>query len=43
MNKKINLDRIEEITEAIIKVARGDFSIQVPVTDKYDQIDALST
>jgi len=42
MKEKKNQDRIEAITEAIIKVARGDFSVQVPVTDDYDHIDALS-
>jgi len=34
--------RIEHITEAITKFARGDYSVQVPITDNYDQIDALS-
>ncbi|WP_167615423.1 ATP-binding protein [Maribellus sediminis] len=42
MKDKIDIDRLDAIIEAIIKVSRGDFSVQVPVTDNYDQIDALS-
>ncbi len=36
-----NTKRLEIFTEAIMKVARGDFSVQVPISDEYDQIDAL--
>ncbi len=36
-----NGKRIEYITEAIMKVARGDYSVQVPISENYDQIDAL--
>lgn len=34
--------RIQVIIEAVMKVARGDNSVQVPLSDRYDQIDALA-
>jgi len=41
MFNKRDSQRIQEITQAVMKVARGDNSVQVPISDNYDQIDAL--
>ncbi|WP_346861528.1 ATP-binding protein [uncultured Draconibacterium sp.] len=34
--------RIQSIIDVVMKVARGDNSVQAPMSDKYDQIDALA-
>lgn len=41
-NKKLKKDRINDIIEAIMKVGRGDFSVQVELSGKNDDIDSLS-
>ncbi|QIA09420.1 ATP-binding protein [Draconibacterium halophilum] len=37
-----NSERLENIIDAIMKVARGDYSVQVAVSNDYDQVDALA-
>jgi signal transduction histidine kinase len=41
-NKKLKKDRINDIIEAIMKVGQGDFSVQVELSGKNDEIDSLA-
>ncbi|MFC2048700.1 ATP-binding protein [Elusimicrobiota bacterium] len=41
MNETEN-KRIEEIIEAIIRVAKGEYSVQVPISGKNDALDSLA-
>jgi len=42
MDKKLDQHRIKEMLEAVIKVARGDFSAQLELSDKNDDLDSLA-
>ena len=42
MNKTLEKGRINEIIEAIMKVARGDYSVQIELADRNDEIDSLA-
>ncbi|MCX6233313.1 MAG: HAMP domain-containing protein [Bacteroidetes bacterium] len=42
MDKTLEKDRINEIIETVIKVARGDYSVQLELSDKNDDIDSLA-
>jgi hypothetical protein len=42
MRKKSDKDRINEMLEAIIKVAQGDFSIQIEISERNDLLDSLA-
>jgi nitrogen fixation/metabolism regulation signal transduction histidine kinase len=42
MNEKLNKDRMSEIIEAVKKVARGDYSVQMKLSNKNDDIDSLA-
>ncbi|MBU0765533.1 MAG: PAS domain S-box protein, partial [Bacteroidetes bacterium] len=42
MGKTIKKDRIYEIIEAVMKVARGDYSVQIELSDENDDIDSLA-
>lgn len=39
---KSEIERIEILIEALMKVAQGDYSVQVELSDKNDHLDALS-
>ncbi|MGD2089131.1 MAG: ATP-binding protein [Candidatus Aminicenantes bacterium] len=41
-NEKLKKDRIDKIIEAIMKVGQGDFSVQIEISDKNDDIDSLA-
>ncbi|MBE3122381.1 MAG: hypothetical protein IMZ58_09275 [Thermoplasmata archaeon] len=41
MDKPLEKDRISEIIEGITKVARGDYSIQIELSGKNDDLDSL--
>jgi len=41
-NENLKKDRIDEIIEAVIKVARGDFSLQIEPSGHNDDIDSLA-
>ena len=41
MISKNDRERIQGIIEAVMNVAKGELSTQVPISDNYDQIDAL--
>jgi PAS domain S-box-containing protein len=41
-NEKLKKDRINDIIEAIVKVGQGDFSVQVELSGKNDDIDSLA-
>ena len=41
MDKTLEKERINEIIEAIMKVARGDYSVQIELADRNDEIDSL--
>jgi len=41
-NKKLKKDRIDDIIEAIMKVGQGEFSVQVELSGKNDDIDSLA-
>ena len=41
-NKKLKKDRINDIIEAIMKVGQGDFSVQVELSGKNDDVDSLA-
>jgi len=43
MDEILKKDRINEIIEAVMKVAKGDYSIQIKLSGKDDDIDALAT
>jgi len=42
MGKTLGKERINEIIEAIIKVARGDYSVQIKLTGKNDEFDSIA-
>jgi signal transduction histidine kinase len=42
MDKTLEKERISEIIEAIMKVARGDYSVQIELSGKNDEIDSLA-
>lgn len=42
MDKTSEKERISEIIETIMKVARGDYSVQVELSGKNDEIDSLA-
>ena len=42
MDKKSEKERINEMIEAIMKVARGDYSVQIKLSDKNDDLDSLA-
>ena len=39
---KISEDRINEMIEAVMKVARGDYSVQIELSSKNDDLDSLA-
>jgi two-component system cell cycle sensor histidine kinase/response regulator CckA len=39
---KMKADRIDDMIEAIVRVARGDYSAQVKLSGEYDEIDSLA-
>ena len=39
---KTSEDRINEMIEAVIKVARGNYSVQIELSDKNDDLDSLA-
>jgi len=39
---KTSEDRINEMIEAVMKVARGDYSVQIELSDKNDDLDSLA-
>jgi nitrogen fixation/metabolism regulation signal transduction histidine kinase len=41
MKEKLSEERINEFIDSIIKVARGDYSVQVEVSNESDDLDAL--
>jgi signal transduction histidine kinase len=41
-NEKLKKDRIDEIIEAVMKVGQGDFSVQIELSGKNDDIDSLA-
>ncbi len=42
MDKTSGKDRINEIIEVIMKVAKGDYSTQIELSDKNDELDSLA-
>ncbi|QGY45310.1 response regulator [Maribellus comscasis] len=42
MKDRPDIERIEELIGALMKVARGDYSVQVPLSEKNDHLDALA-
>ena len=42
MDKTSEKERINEIIESIMKVARGDYSVQIGLSGRYDNIDSLA-
>lgn len=42
MKEKINKKRIDEFIDAIMKVASGDYSVQVELSSEYNYLDALA-
>lgn len=42
MNEQTQKDRISEMIDIIMKVARGDYSVQVELSDKNDALDSLA-
>jgi PAS domain S-box-containing protein len=42
MKEKLSEERINEFIDSIIKVARGDYSVQVELSDESDSLDALA-
>ena len=42
MDKASEEERIDEMVEAIMRVARGDFSVQIELSGKDDEIDSLA-
>jgi signal transduction histidine kinase/CheY-like chemotaxis protein len=42
MNDELIIRRIELFNEAIMRVARGDYSVQVEVSEEYNDLDALA-
>lgn len=42
MNEVIIQERINEFIEATMKVARGDYSVQLKLSENYDYLDALA-
>ncbi|MDD3812868.1 MAG: ATP-binding protein [Bacteroidales bacterium] len=42
MEKLTDLERVEAIIDSVIKVAGGDFSVQIEVTGEYNYLDALA-
>ncbi|NIM12767.1 MAG: hypothetical protein GTO45_11735 [Candidatus Aminicenantes bacterium] len=41
-NEKLRKDRIDKIIEAIMKFGQGNYSVQVELSDKNDDIDSLA-
>ncbi len=39
---KTSEDRINEMIEAVMEVARGDYSVQIEISDKNDDFDSLA-
>ena len=42
MDKTSEKERINELVEAIMKVSRGDYSVQVELSGKNDELDSLA-
>ncbi len=42
MRKKTDKERINEMLEAILKVAQGDYSVQIDISDRRDSLDSLA-
>ena len=42
MNKTSDQDKVAQIIDAVMKVAAGDFSVQIEVSEKHDHLDALA-
>jgi nitrogen fixation/metabolism regulation signal transduction histidine kinase len=42
MNETSEKERINEMIEATIKVARGDYSVQIELSGKNDELDSLA-
>ncbi len=42
MDETLEKERINEIIEAIMKVARGDYSVQIEFSSKNDDLDSLA-
>jgi hypothetical protein len=42
MGKNTDQDKVEEIISAVMKVASGDFSVQIEVSEEYNYLDALA-
>ncbi len=42
MGKLTDLERVEAIIDSVVKVAGGDFSVQIEVTGEYNYLDALA-
>ncbi len=42
MDKTSEKERINEIIEAVMRVAKGDFSVQIQFSDQNDELDALA-
>ena len=42
MNTTLEKDRINEMIEGVMKVARGDYSAQVELSGKNDELDSLA-
>jgi len=41
-NKNIDLERIEALIESLMKVAQGDYSVQMNLSEKNDHLDAIA-
>jgi PAS domain S-box-containing protein len=41
MNKPLEKDRVNEVIEAVMKVARGNYSVQIKLSGENDELDAL--
>jgi signal transduction histidine kinase/CheY-like chemotaxis protein len=42
MDELLDSERIDEIIEAIMKVSRGDYSVQIRLSDEYNYMDAIA-
>jgi len=42
MDEELNIGRIDEFIEAIMRVARGDYSVQIKLSEEYNHLDALA-
>ena len=42
MGKNTDKEKVEEIIDAVMKVAGGDFSVQIEVSERYNYLDALA-